>query len=105
MVSKRKFMQVQGLDADNLAVAYNDVDFCLKLISEGYLNLFTPYAKAIHHESVSRGYEDTDEKMQRLLKEQTHFLTIWEDFLKSGDPYFNPNISLKNERFSLNFKG
>ncbi len=104
MMSKKKFDEVGGLDAKNLAVAYNDVDFCLKLIDKGYVNVFTPYAKAIHHESVSRGYEDTDEKMQRLLKEQRHFLERWNDFLEKGDPFYNPNMSLKNERFSLNFK-
>lgn len=104
MMSKTKFDEVGGLDADKLAVAYNDVDLCLKLIDKGYFNVFTPYAKAIHHESVSRGYEDTDEKMQRLLKEQRHFLDRWQSFLEKGDPFYNPNLSLKNERFSLNFK-
>ncbi|MFT5571914.1 MAG: glycosyltransferase involved in cell wall biosynthesis [Cryomorphaceae bacterium] len=104
MMSTAKFKQVGGLDADNLAVAYNDVDLCLKLMNAGYINLFTPHAKATHHESVSRGYEDSDEKMQRLLKEQRFFLNKWSDFLEKGDPYYNPNLSLKNERFSLNFK-
>ena len=104
MVSKEKYQQVGGLDSENLAVAYNDIDFCLKLIDQGYLNVFTPYARAIHHESISRGYEDTDEKMQRLLKEQSHFLTRWDNYLSKGDPFYNPNMSLKNERFSFNFK-
>jgi len=104
MISKEKFNQVGGLDAQNLAVAYNDIDLCLKLIDNGYLNVFTPHARATHHESISRGYEDTDEKMQRLLKEQSHFLTTWANFLEQGDPYYNPNMSLKNERFSLKFK-
>ncbi len=104
MVSKQKFEAVNGLDAENLAVAYNDIDFCLKLINKGYFNVFTPHARAIHHESVSRGYEDTEEKMQRLLKEQQHFLTTWKDFLEKGDPFYNPNMSLKNERFSFKFK-
>ena len=104
MVSKAKFDQVAGLDEDNLAVAYNDVDFCLKLHQQGYYNVFTPYVEATHHESISRGYEDTDEKMQRLLKEQAHFLEQWKDFIENGDPYYNPNLSLKNEYFSLNFR-
>ncbi len=104
MVSAEKYQQVGGLDEDNLAVAYNDVDFCLKLLDHGYLNVFTPHAKATHHESISRGYEDTDEKLQRLHKEQRHFLDTWSDFLAKGDPFYNPNLSLKNERFSLNFK-
>ncbi len=104
MVKAEKYQQVGGLDEDNLAVAYNDVDFCLKLLDHGYLNVFTPHAKATHHESISRGYEDTDEKLQRLIKEQRHFLDTWSDFLAKGDPFYNPNLSLKNERFSLNFK-
>lgn len=104
MVNKNKYQEVGGLDEDNLAVAYNDVDFCLKLLEKDYYNVFTPHAKATHHESVSRGYEDTDEKMQRLLKEQSHFLATWADFLEQGDPYYNPNLSLKNERFSLKFR-
>ena len=104
MTAKHKFDEVGGLDADKLAVAYNDVDLCLKLLNKGYFNVFTPYAKAVHHESVSRGYEDTDEKMQRLLTEQAHFLETWKDLLAKGDPFYNPNMSLKNERFSLKFK-
>ncbi len=103
MVSKEKFLQVGGLDEDNLAVAYNDVDFCLKLLAAGYLNVFTPHSRGIHHESVSRGYEDTDEKLARLKAEQAHFLSTWEDFLQKGDPYYNPNLSLLNEHFSLKF--
>ena len=95
---------MEGLDEDNLAVAYNDVDFCLKLLDKGYYNVFTPFAEATHHESISRGYEDTDEKLQRLLKEQSHFLKRWKDFIADGDPYYNPNLSLKNEYFSLNFR-
>jgi len=104
MIHADKFKEVGGLDEENLAVAYNDIDLCLKLMDNGYSNLFTPYARATHHESISRGYEDTDEKMQRLLKEQNYFLTKWDDFLAAGDPYYNPNLSLKNEKFSLNFK-
>ncbi len=104
MMSKEKFLEVGGLDEENLAVAYNDIDLCLKLLDKGYFNLFTPHAKATHHESISRGYEDTDEKMQRLLREQKHFLSTWSDFLAKGDPFYNPNLSLKNERFSLKFK-
>jgi len=104
MMRTDKFKEVGGLDEDNLAIAYNDIDLCLKLMDKGYINLFTPHAKATHHESISRGYEDTDEKVQRLLKEQSHFLEEWAEFLAAGDPYYNPNLSLKNERFSLNFK-
>ena len=104
MMSKAKFDEVGGLDEEKFAVAYNDVDLCLKLLDSGYLNLFTPHASATHHESVSRGYEDTEEKVQRLKGEQNAFNNKWKDFLAKGDPFYNPNLSLKNERFSLNFK-
>jgi glycosyltransferase involved in cell wall biosynthesis len=104
MLKTAKFKDVGGLDEDNLGVAYNDVDLCLKLIDKGYLNVFTPHCVAIHHESISRGYEDTPEKLDRLTKERNHFLTKWSDFLAKGDPFYNPNLSLKNERFSLNFR-
>jgi len=104
MIKKTKYKEIGGLDDENLAVAYNDIDFCLKLLDKGYRNVFTPHSKATHYESISRGYEDTDDKMQRLLKEQKYFLDTWADFLEAGDPYYNPNLSLKNERFSLNFK-
>lgn len=104
MLRTSKFKEVGGLDEDNLAVAYNDIDLCLKLIDKGYLNVFTPHCVAIHHESISRGYEDTPEKLDRLIKEQNHFLNKWNDFLEKGDPFYNPNLSLKNERFSLKFR-
>lgn len=104
MVKKSKYQEVNGLNEQHLAIAYNDIDLCLKLLDKGYLNIFTPHSKATHHESISRGYEDTDEKVQRLLREQRYFLATWADFLDAGDPYYNPNLSLKNERFSLKFK-
>lgn len=104
MMRADKFKAAGGFDEDNLAVAYNDIDLCLKLLDQGYYNVFTPHCRATHHESISRGYEDTDEKMQRLLKEQGYFLSKWAGFLEAGDPYYNPNLSLKNERFSLKFK-
>ena len=104
MLAKDKFQQVGGLDEENLAIAYNDIDLCLKLLDKGYLNVFSPHCKATHYESVSRGYEDSPEKLARLKREQNHFLTTWKEFLAAGDPYYNPNLSLKNERFSLNFR-
>jgi glycosyltransferase involved in cell wall biosynthesis len=103
MVAEDKFKQTGGFDEEHLAVAYNDVDLCLSLMELGYLNVFTPHCKAIHHESISRGYEDTQEKLNRLKKEQVYFLNKWSSFLAKGDPFYNPNLSLKNERFSLNF--
>ncbi|MDB4511947.1 glycosyltransferase [Arenicella sp.] len=101
MVSRKKFDQVEGLDEANLAVAYNDVDFCLKLLMQGYRNVFTPYCHAVHHESASRGYEDNPEKVARLEKEKHYFVTQWRDFLDRGDPYFNPNFDHEQFDFSI----
>ena len=95
MVSREKFDEVGGLDAQGLAVAYNDVDLCLKLLDAGYLNVITPFCHAVHYESASRGYEDNPEKMARLEKERDHFLQRWENLLERGDPFFNPNFDLE----------
>jgi O-antigen biosynthesis protein len=62
VVRKDVFLEVGGLNEKNLAVAFNDVDLCLKIQTKGYRNVWTPFAKLIHHESVTRGYEDTREK-------------------------------------------
>jgi glycosyltransferase involved in cell wall biosynthesis/2-polyprenyl-3-methyl-5-hydroxy-6-metoxy-1,4-benzoquinol methylase len=101
MVAKSKYLEVNGMDADHFPVAYNDIDFCLKLLEKGYLNVFTPYCEAYHYESVSRGYEDTPEKQERLQKETDYFLKKWQGFIEQGDPYYNPNLSLAKEDFSI----
>ncbi len=97
MILRRKYMEVGGLD-EGFAVAYNDVDFCLKLRAKGYLNIFTPFAELYHHESASRGYE-TGEKLERFKRECALFKSKWADVLEAGDPYFNPNLSLDSPMF------
>lgn len=101
MVKKTLYQEVGGLDAENLGVAYNDVDFCLKLREKGYLNVFTPYCEAIHHESASRGYENTSQKKKRFEKEMLFFQSRWKDVLDVGDPYYNINLSLESEDFAI----
>ena len=101
MTAKKKYLEVDGMDSCHLAVAYNDIDFCLKLLKKGYLNVFTPYCEAYHYESVTRGYDDTPEKKARLERETACFVDRWQDFLKQGDPWYNPNLSLKKENFSI----
>ncbi len=97
MIRRRKYMEVGGLD-EGFAVAYNDVDFCLKLRAKGYLNIFTPFAELYHHESASRGYE-TGEKLERFKRECALFKSKWADVLEAGDPFFNPNLSLDSPMF------
>ena len=101
VIRKSIYQEVDGLNEADLAVAFNDIDFCLRLREAGYKNLFTPYAQLFHHESISRGHDDTPEKHALFLKEFTYVKTAWGDKLKS-DPAYNPNLTLEFEDFSLN---
>ncbi len=96
MVRKSLFDEVGGFD-ESLRVAFNDVDFCLKLRQKGYLNVFTPYAELYHYESKSRGYETTSSKKARFEKEAKHFKARWGEVLSAGDPYYNVNFSLDHD--------
>jgi len=89
MCKRAVYAQAKGLDQENFGIACNDVDFCLRLIELGYRNIFTPYALAYHHESVSRGYEDTPEKMARFAEEKRRFSERHAATLAEGDPYYN----------------
>jgi glycosyltransferase involved in cell wall biosynthesis/SAM-dependent methyltransferase len=102
VVEKKKFEEVGGLNEENLKIAFNDVDFCIKLLKSGYRNVWTPEAKLIHHESVSRGLEDTPEKQKRFKGEIDYMVSTWSDILEK-DPAYNPNLSLIHECFALAF--
>ena len=101
MMKKRVYEEVGGFDS-KFAVAFNDVDLCLKIRKAGYLIVYDPYAELIHYESKSRGYEDTEEKIERFHGEVNLFQTRWKDFLKKGDPYYSPNLTLDHNDFGLN---
>ncbi len=93
MIKAEVYERTGGLDPD-FAVAFNDVDLCLKVGQLGLLTVFTPYCELYHYESKSRGYEDTPEKQERFLSETKLFKSIWGDsVLKQGDPYYNPHFS------------
>ena len=100
MLRKDVFEEVGGFD-ENLSVAFNDVDLCLKIREKGYLIVYTPYAKLYHHESFSRGYEDTPEKQERFLGEIEYIREKWGKVIDDGDPYYNPNLTLEREDFSI----
>ena len=85
-------MEVNGLD-DILAEETNYIDFCLRVKDAGYRNLWTPFAELYHHESATRGYEDTPEKMKRFKQELDCMKERYGDLLK-WDPAYNPNLSL-----------
>ena len=104
MTKKEIFEKINGFD-ENLKVAFNDVDLCLKIRSLGYLCVFTPYAKLYHFESKTRGYEDTKEKKARFAGEIELFKKKWKDVLDSGDPCFNKNLSLNSAKFIIDKKG
>lgn len=99
LVRRSVFEQVGGLD-EGLAVAFNDIDFCLKVQAAGYRNLWTPFAECYHHESASRGAEDTPEKHERFRKEVETMLQRWKDSI-AHDPAYNPNLTLELTDFSL----
>ncbi len=100
LVKTSVFKEIGGFET-KLAVAFNDVDLCMKIRKAGYLIVFTPYAEAYHHESKSRGFEDTPEKVARFGGEIATFRERWDDVLKAGDPYYNPNLTLDYEDFRL----
>ena len=102
LVRKDRYQQVCGLDEEYLSVAFNDVDFCLKLVQAGLRNVYEPAAVLLHHESVSRGYEDTAEKRQRFASEVLCMQRRWGHLLTS-DAAYNPNLSLNGEPFRLSW--
>jgi GT2 family glycosyltransferase len=100
VVRKDVYEQVAGLDEKELAVAFNDVDFCLKVRAAGYRNLWTPFAEFYHHESASRGADDTPDKADRFRREIEAMQLRWGPKLTS-DPAYNPNLTLELNDFSL----
>nr|WP_175429276.1 glycosyltransferase family 2 protein [Lysobacter enzymogenes] len=98
---RRVYAEVGGMD-ETLAVAFNDIDLCLRLHARGYRNVWTPHAELYHHESASRGPEDTCEKRARFLGEVAIMRGRWGELLLN-DPAYNPNLSLDSLHFDLAF--
>lgn len=101
LVRREVYNQVGGLNEKDLTVAFNDVDFCLKVYSAGYRNLWTPYAELYHHESISRGAEDNPEKIARFNREVEYMKATWPALL-DRDLYYSPNLTKAREDFSMN---
>ena len=101
VVRRQVYQQAGGLDV-SLRIAFNDIDFCLRLKQLGYTNIWTPFAELYHHESASRGHEDTAEKRARFMNEVEFMKRRWGTQLEC-DPAYNPNLSLSGEPFSLAF--
>lgn len=101
MVRKTIFEEVGGLE-EQLQVAFNDIDFCLKIRQKGYYNIFLPQAKLYHYESKSRGHEDTPEKIKRFNSEVDFMRQKWGRQLEN-DPFYNVNLTKEREDFSILF--
>lgn len=99
LVKRELYDEVGGLD-ETFSVAFNDVDFCMKLRRAGYLNVFTPFAELFHYESKTRGMEE-GEKAKRFQNEVDLFRNKWKAELEAGDPYFNPNFSLDYSDYTI----
>lgn len=102
MVKREAYEAVSGFE-ETLAVAFNDVDFCLKVRSAGYLVVYDPYVELYHYESKTRGAEDTKEKVERFQNEIEYMRSHWLPILKEGDPYYNKNLSLTKWNYSLKY--
>ncbi len=100
MVRRSVFDEVEGLN-EEFKVAFNDIDFCLKVRKAGYLVVYNPYAQFYHYESKSRGQEDSADKVARFQQEIGLFGERWGELLEHGDPYYNPNLTLDKADFSL----
>lgn len=100
MTKRCVFEQIGGF-TEELAVAFNDIDLCMKIRSLGKLVVYNPYALLYHYESKSRGLEDTPEKVARFNREVAIFAKRWPEILRDGDPYYNPNLTLRKSNFAL----
>jgi GT2 family glycosyltransferase len=94
MIRKDKYLGVGGLN-DDFAVAFNDIDLCLRLMKAGYRNIFTPYVQMVHYESKSRGNDMDPDKIDRFSSEVDLFEQLW-DMCRFSDQFYNPNFSLRN---------
>ena len=102
LVRREVYLEVGGFEEEHLKVAFNDIDFCLKLRARGYRIVYAPEAQLYHHEHASRGTEYTETNEQRFNREIEFMKEKWEDALLV-DRYYNPNLSLDGELFTLAF--
>lgn len=99
LVRRSLFQEVGAFDDRHLPVAFNDVDLCLKIITSGKRIVYTPFVKLYHYESISRGAEDTPAKRRRAKREIGFFRKKWRKLIKSGDPYYHPELSKRRGDF------
>ena len=102
MIRKEVFEEVGGFD-EQFAIAFNDVDLCIRLRQLGYWNVWTPHAELYHYEQKTRGRDTTPAKKSLLTHEMHAFMSKWWELLQQGDPFYSPNLSLDVADFSLKF--
>lgn len=100
MTPKSIYDDVDYMD-EKFKVAFNDVDFCLKIREKGKLIVYNPFVQFKHYESKSRGFEDTPEKKERFQAEIDRFHDKWQSVLDKGDPYYNINLRLDNDQCAI----
>jgi GT2 family glycosyltransferase len=100
MMRREVFQEAGGFDP-GYPLAYNDVDLCMKLVSRGYLIVWTPWAELYHYESMTRGIADTPDKLKHFFAEMQRFRAKWSGYVIKGDPYYSPNLTLDREDFSI----
>jgi len=103
LVKREAFEKIQGFDEENLKIAFNDVDLCMKITDAEYKIIYTPFAELYHYESKSRGYENTPEKVARFNSEVAYMINKWKEKL-TDDPYYSPKLSLKHQQYQLNLQ-
>lgn len=101
MMSKKSVFTAAGGFTEELAIAFNDIDYCMKVRAQDKLIVYAPYAVLHHYESKSRGLEDTPEKIARFNREIAIFAKRWPEILEKGDPFYNPNLTLRKSNFAL----
>lgn len=101
MMTKKSVFEAVGGLTEELVVAFNDIDYCMKVREMGKLVVYNPYAQLYHYESKSRGLEDSPEKIERYYREMKYFVEKWKECMDYGDPYYNPNLTLSKADFSL----
>jgi GT2 family glycosyltransferase len=103
LVKRSHFETVGGLNETDLTVAFNDVDFCLRVKALGVNNIYCAEAELYHHESISRGLDIAPEKAARFNKELAYLQTNWASVIEN-DPAYSPNLTLKRENFAIKVK-
>ncbi len=99
MTERSLYERMGGLNEQDFAVAFNDVDYCLRLYKSGFINVMTPHAVATHHESLSRGTDTHGESAKRFEGELSRLRTQYADIFAEGDPYYNPHLTYRDESY------